>query len=163
MKTMKPNDKVEILVVEDDARDLELTLYALASERISSHVQAARDGEEALDFLFCRNQYSGRDPSCHPKLILLDLKLPKVDGLLVLRQIKANAQTRALPVVILTSSRQEQDLVQGYQTGVNSYIQKPVDFDEFRETIRQVGSYWLSLNQPPPPEAVALRQPPMPS
>lgn len=151
-----PIDKVEILVVEDDPQDLELTLYALDSERIRNRIQVARDGEEALDFLFCRNQFSGRDPACHPKLVLLDLKLPKVTGLDVLRQIKLQPQTRALPVVILTSSKQEQDLVMGYQIGVNSYIQKPVDFDQFQETIRQLGSYWLSLNQPPPPEAVSV-------
>jgi len=148
-----PKDAVEILVVEDDPADLELTLYALDSERISNRIQVARDGEQALDFLFCRERFSRRDPTCQPKLILLDLKLPKVAGLDVLRQIKADAQTKALPVVILTSSKQEQDLATSYQSGVNSYIQKPVDFDQFREAIRQLGSYWLSLNQPPPREA----------
>jgi two-component system response regulator len=148
-----PKDEVEVLVVEDDANDLELMLYALDSVRISNRVEVARDGEEALDFLFCRKQFSGRDPTRPPKLVLLDLKLPKVSGLDVLRQIKAHAETRVLPVVILTSSKHEQDLIRGYQSGVNSYIQKPVDFDCFCETIRQLGTYWLSLNQPAPPMA----------
>ncbi|HTA72537.1 MAG TPA: response regulator [Bryobacteraceae bacterium] len=109
-----------------------------------------RDGEEALDFLFCRGAYSDRSPSHPPKLILLDLKLPKIDGLQVLREIKNNAQTRAIPVVALTSSREENDRMESYRLGINSYVQKPVNFEEFRRTIQTVGLYWLNINQPPP-------------
>jgi CheY-like chemotaxis protein len=145
--------QIEILVVEDDPDDLELTLNALNEEHVCNRIQVARDGEEALDFLFCRGPYNGRDPDSHPKLILLDLKLPKVDGLEVLEQIKRDPRTKAVPVVILTSSKQEQDMVQSYQWGVNSYIQKPVDFDQFRATIKRLGYYWLLVNQPPPQPA----------
>ena len=146
-------DEIEILLVEDDPDDLELAMHALNDEHICNRIQVARDGEEALDFLFCRGPHSRRDPECHPKLVLLDLKLPKVDGLEVLEQIRSNPRTRALPVVILTSSKQEQDMVQGYRLGVNSYIQKPVDFDQFRSTIKRLGYYWLVVNQPPPEPA----------
>ena len=143
-------DEIEILLVEDDPDDLELTLHALNEEHICNRIQVARDGEEALDFLFCRGPYSQRDPDCHPKIILLDLKLPKVDGLEVLQQIKRDPRTSAVPVVILTSSKQERDMVQSYRLGVNSYIQKPVDFDQFRSTIKRLGYYWLVVNQAPP-------------
>ena len=141
-------DTIEILLVEDDPDDLELTLHVLQAEHICNRIQVARDGEEALDFLFCRGPFSQRDPECHPKLILLDLKLPKVDGLEVLEQIKRDPRTRALPVVILTSSKEERDLLNGYQLGANSYIQKPVDFAQFRQTIKAAGLYWLLINQP---------------
>jgi len=147
---MMLKDQIEILLVEDDPDDLELTMHALQEEHICNRIQVARDGEEALDFLFCRGPFSQRDPDCHPKLILLDLKLPKLDGLEVLEQIKRDPRTRALPVVILTSSKQEDDLVKGYRLGGNSYIQKPVDFDQFRNTIKRLGYYWLLVNQPPP-------------
>jgi len=143
-------DQVEILLVEDDPNDLELTLHTLKQEHICNRVQVAQDGEEALDFLFCRGSHSNRDPACHPKLILLDLKLPKVDGLEVLKAIRSDPHTRALTVVILTSSKQEMDMLQGYQLGVNSYIQKPVDFDQFREVIKRLGYYWLVVNQAAP-------------
>jgi len=146
-------DEIEILLVEDDPDDLELTLRALREDHVGNQVQVARDGEEALDFLFCRGPFSGRDPDCRPKIILLDLKLPKVNGLEVLEQIKRDPRTRAVPVVILTSSKQDQDLVQGYRLGVNSYIQKPVDFDQFRAAIKRLGYYWLVVNQPPPQRA----------
>ncbi len=146
-------DKIEILLVEDDPDDVELTMHALNEEHVCNRIHVARDGEEALDFLFCRGPYSGRDPDCHPKLILLDLKLPKVDGLEVLQRIKRDPRTRALPVVILTSSKQEQDMLQGYRLGGNSYIQKPVDFEQFRTTIKRLGYYWLVVNQPPPQTA----------
>lgn len=143
-------DQIEILLVEDDAEDLELTMHSLLDDRVCARIHVARDGEEALDFLFCRGQHNRRDPDCHPKLILLDLKLPKVDGLEVLKQIKSDPRTSAVPVVVLTSSKQEQDVVRSYRSGVNSYIQKPVDFDQFRATIKQLGDYWLQVNEPPP-------------
>jgi two-component system, response regulator len=142
-------DQVEILLVEDDPEDLELTMHALKEEHVGNRIQVARDGEEALDYLFCRGPHSGRAPDCNPKLILLDLKLPKVDGLEVLEQIKRDPRTKAVPVVVLTSSRQEQDLVQSYHLGANSYIQKPVDFDQFQATIKKLGYYWLLVNQSP--------------
>ena len=147
------NDQVEILLVEDDPEDLDLTMRALNDAHVCNRIQVARDGEEALDFIFCRGPHSERDRDCHPKLILLDLKLPKVDGLEVLQQIKGDPRTRGVPVVILTSSKQEQDMVQGYQLGANSYIQKPVDFDQFQSTIKSLGYYWLLVNQPAPPMA----------
>ena len=146
-------DQVEILLVDDDPEDLELTMRALRGEHVCNRIQVARDGEEALDFLFCRGPHSERDSNCHPKLILLDLKLPKVDGLEVLEQIKRDPRTKAVPVVIMTSSKQEQDLVRSYQLGANSYIQKPVDFDQFHSTVKQLGYYWLLVNQPPPQPA----------
>lgn len=145
--------EVEILLVEDSPEDLDLTVHALQAEHLCNRIEVSRDGEEALDFLFCRGAHSMRDPDCHPKLILLDLKLPKVDGLEVLRQIKSNPKTRAIPVAILTSSKQEEDLVRGYDLGANSYIQKPVNFDQFRATIKQLGYYWLLVNEAPPAKA----------
>lgn len=148
-----PREEVEILLVEDDPEDVQLTLHALHNEKLVNRIQVVRDGEEALDFLFHRGPHSDRDDNCRPKLILLDLKLPKVDGLEVLRQVKQDPRTRVIPVVILTSSKQEQDVVASYQLGVNSYIQKPVDFDQFRATIKQLGFYWLLVNQPPPVRA----------
>ena len=145
-------DEVEILLVEDDPADVELTLHALQSEHLANRIQVVRDGEEALDFIFRRGVFSDRDPDSWPRLILLDLKLPKLDGIGVLRQIKSNPGSKALPVVILTSSRQEKDVLNGYQLGANSYIQKPVDFEQFRRIVKQLGLYWLLVNQPPPPQ-----------
>lgn len=144
------NDEVEILLIEDDPEDLDLTMRALNDAHVCNRIQVARDGEEALDFLFCRGPFGERDPDTRPKLILLDLKLPKVDGLEVLDQVKRYPSTRAIPIVILTSSKQEEDIVQGYQLGANSYIQKPVDFEQFQATIKSLGYYWLLVNQPPP-------------
>lgn len=148
---MSNQDAVEILLVEDNPADVELTLHALRQGQVVNKIHVARDGEEALDFIFCRNAFSQRDSKTALRLVLLDLKLPKIDGLEVLRIVKGNSQTRAIPVVILTSSRQERDVVEGYKLGVNSYIQKPVDFNNFRETVRHLGLYWLLVNVAPPP------------
>ena len=142
--------ELDILLVEDNPADVELTLRALRANNISNPVHVARDGEEALDFLFCRGAFSGRSIDHTPKVVLLDLKLPKVDGMEVLRQLKADSRTKPIPVVILTSSREERDLVESYQLGVNSYIQKPVDFDQFRQVVKQLGLYWMVVNIPPP-------------
>jgi two-component system response regulator len=139
-----------ILLVEDNLDDLELTLRALKKNNIKNEVTVVTDGAEALDFLFGTGKYSGRDLTIMPTVILLDLKLPKVDGLEVLRQIRSNDLTKLLPVVILTSSKQEQDLVTGYSLGVNSYVRKPVDFNHFAEAVSHLGLYWLLLNEVPP-------------
>jgi CheY-like chemotaxis protein len=145
---------VEILLVEDDPLDVQLILRELETDsKVQIHV--ARDGEEALDFLFCRGTFAQRSLGNPPKLVLLDLKLPKVDGLQVLRELKARPETRAIPVIALTSSKEERDLIESYRLGVNSYIQKPVDFEKFRETIRTVKIYWATINQPPPQKAFA--------
>ncbi len=142
-----------ILLVEDNADDLELAIHALRRENLANHIEIARDGEEALDLIFCRGPYSNRSFDHPPCLVLLDLKLPKVDGLEVLHAVKSDPRTKAIPVVILTSSREERDLINGYQLGVNAYIQKPVDFDEFRQVVKQLGLFWLVVNQPPPAQA----------
>jgi DNA-binding response OmpR family regulator len=141
--------ELEILLVEDNQDDMDLALHALQRGKVANRIFVVRDGEEALDFLFCRGKYAERSFDCPPKLVLLDLKLPKVDGMEVLKEIKSNARTKTIPVVILTSSKEERDLVKGYNLGVNSYIQKPVDFDQFRETVKAAGLYWLLINQPP--------------
>jgi two-component system, response regulator len=140
----------EILLVEDNPDDVELTLRAFRKSKIANEIVVARDGVEALDYLFATGQYAGRDNSSLPQLVLLDLKLPRLDGLQVLERIRSNAQTRLLPVVILTSSTEPPDLLTGYSLGANSYIRKPVDFQEFVLAVRRLGLYWLLLNQPPP-------------
>jgi two-component system response regulator len=140
---------VEILLIEDNPNDLELALTALRKNNLANRLHVARDGEEALDFLFCRGPFADRAPHAGPKLVLLDLKLPKVDGLEVLRAVRADPRTRLLPVVVLTSSLQERDLVESYALGVNSYIVKTVDFDQFLAAVGQLGMYWLLLNEPP--------------
>jgi len=136
-----------ILLVEDNPDDEMLTVRALTKNKIVNDVDIARDGAEALDYLFCTGAYAGRDIGALPALVLLDLKLPKIDGLDVLRRIRSDERTRRLPVVILTSSKEQQDLMQGYNGGANSFIQKPVDFTQFMEVVRQVGLYWLVLNE----------------
>jgi two-component system, response regulator len=139
-----------ILLVEDNADDEALTFRALMKNNIGSHLVVARDGAEALDYLFATGQYSGRDMNLVPQVVLLDLNLPKVSGLEVLRQLRANERTKYLPVVILTSSNEEQDRLHGYDNGANSYVRKPVDFNQFIEAVRQLGLYWLILNELPP-------------
>jgi CheY-like chemotaxis protein len=141
-----------ILMVEDDARDVELTITALEDYNLANEVVVTRDGEEALDYLYCRGQYANR--SCdNPSVMLLDLKLPKVDGLEVLRQVKSDENLRMIPVVVLTSSREEKDLVASYQLGVNAYVVKPVDFHEFVNAIKELGVFWAVINAPPPGSA----------
>ena len=140
------DDKL-ILLVEDNPDDEALTLRALKRNNIGNKIHVARDGVEALDFLFYRGAHANRDPHEMPQIILLDLKLPKVDGLEVLRRLRADERTSLLPVVILTSSTEEQDLIKGFEYGANSYVRKPVDFDQFVEAVRQLGLYWLVLNE----------------
>jgi len=140
----------EILLVEDDPADAELTVHALRKERLANQIEVARDGAEALDFLCCRGTYSNRSFTNPPRVVLLDLKLPKISGHEVLRAMKEDERTRAIPVVVLTSSNQERDLVECYQLGVNSYIQKPVDLQKFQEVVRHFGMYWLVVNHLPP-------------
>jgi two-component system response regulator len=142
-------DMVEILLVEDNPHDEELALHALRRYNLANNIEVVRDGAEALDFVFCRGKYAHRQAEDPPKIILLDLKLPKVDGLEVLQKLKADERTKKIPVVVLTSSNQEADIVESYRLGVNSYIVKPVDFEQFTETVRQLGMYWLILNELP--------------
>jgi CheY-like chemotaxis protein len=145
---MKAGD-LDILLVEDNQDDIDLAVHALRREKLANNIVIARDGEEALDFLFCRGAFAQRSFAHPPKLIMLDLKLPKIDGIEVVKQVKSDPRTKTIPVVIMTSSNEERDLVAGYNLGANSYIQKPVDFDQFRETVKSVGLYWLVTNQRP--------------
>ncbi|WP_234571918.1 response regulator [Rhodohalobacter sp. 614A] len=142
-----PN-QVEILLCEDNPRDAELTIRALKKRNLSNNVQWVRDGEEALEYLFATGRYEQRSIKDKPKVVLLDLKMPKVDGLEVLKEIRTHPETKKIPVVILTSSKEENDIVQSYEYGVNSYIVKPVNFEKFLDSIADVGFYWLLLNQP---------------
>jgi two-component system response regulator len=142
-------NEIEILLVEDNPSDVELTLHALKKHKLANNIHVVRDGVEALEFIFCSGDYAHRSIEDSPKLILLDLKLPKVDGLEVLARIKSDPRTRMIPVVMLTSSHHERDIVESYQLGVNSYIVKPVDFEQFTEAVQQIGLYWLLLNRPP--------------
>ena len=147
-----PQRAIEILLVEDNPADIELTLAALRRNHLVNEIHICRDGEEALEYLFGNDG----EKAASLKVVLLDLKLPKVDGLQVLREIKSNPATRVLPVVVLTSSREERDMVESYNLGSNSYIQKPVDFEQFREMVRQIGLYWLVVNQPVSPAAALV-------
>jgi len=142
-------NEVDILLVDDSPEDVELTLHGLRSENLANRVFVVRDGEEALEFLFCTGPHAERSFRHPPKLVLLDLKLPKVDGLEVLKQIKTDPRTKNMCVVLMTSSREERDMVSGYNLGANSYLQKPVDFDEFRKMVKLIGLYWLVVNRPP--------------
>jgi two-component system response regulator len=140
---------VEILLVEDNPNDVQLALHAFKRHKLTNYIHVVRDGVEALAYLFCTGIYADRNISGRPQLILLDLKLPLIDGLEVLQQIKADPRTQMIPVVILTSSREERDIVESYNLGVNSYIVKPVDFEQFSDSVRTLGMHWLLLNQPP--------------
>ena len=140
-------EAVNILIVEDNAQHLELTLRALRRNNLANNIAVAKDGAEALDYIFCRGQHAERCAADMPRLILLDLKLPKIDGMDVLRQIKADEQARRIPVVILTTSREDRDVEESYQLGVNSYIVKPVDFNKFMQSVGQLGFYWMLLNE----------------
>jgi two-component system response regulator len=146
---MMEDNEVDILLVEDNPDDLELTLHALRREHLANNIFTVRDGEEAIEFLFCTGRFQDRNFDHPPRLVLLDLKLPKVTGLEVLKLVKEDPRTKALPVVILTSSKEERDLVASYNLGANSYIQKPVDFDTFREIVKSTGLYWMVINQRP--------------
>jgi two-component system response regulator len=143
-------DRKTILLVEDNPNDVTLTMRALKKANILNEVIVASDGEQAIDYLFGTGAYQGRDISEPPVVVLLDLKLPRVDGFEVLRRLRGDPRTSMTPVVILTTSREERDLINGYQLGANSYIRKPVDFNQFAESVRQLGLYWLVLNEPPP-------------
>jgi two-component system response regulator len=145
------HNDAEILLVEDDPQDVELTLRVLRHENVKARIHVARDGEEALDYLFCRGDYDGRSPGDPPALVLLDLKLPKVGGLQVLEQVKTSSETRSIPVVVLTSSGEQRDILESYRLGVNSYVQKPVESGEFRQAISAVASYWIAVNRAPNP------------
>ncbi|WP_020475453.1 response regulator [Zavarzinella formosa] len=147
---------VEILLVEDNPNDVKLALRAFQKHNLANRVQVVRDGAEALEFIFCTDRYASRRIEDGPRMILLDLKLPLVDGIEVLARIKGDPRTQMIPVVIMTSSKEENDVVESYKLGVNSYIVKPVDFEQFTDAVRQLGYYWLLLNQPPPPDGRRL-------
>jgi two-component system response regulator len=147
--TVDPTNAVDILLVEDNPQDAELTIRALRKHNLANQLIAVEDGAEALEFIFCRGKYGDREIGHTPRVVLLDLKLPKVDGLEVLRALKQDERTRTIPVVVLTSSREDPDIKKAYALGANSYVVKPVDFDAFAEAVSNLGLYWLLVNQPP--------------
>ena len=142
-------NEVEILLVEDNPSDAELITRALRKVNLANHLAHVKDGEEALDFIFATGSFAGREKQNVPKVILLDIKMPKVDGIEVLRQIKANSETKRIPVVIMTSSKEEQDIIRSYELGVNSFVVKPVEFNDFAKAVSELGLYWVLINQPP--------------
>jgi two-component system response regulator len=146
---MNETHEVEILLVEDNQDDLDMTLRALRKANLTNHIHAVRDGAEAVDFIFCQGAFAGRKFESPPKVILLDLKLPKIDGMDVLKRIKSDPRTKMIPVVVLTSSKEQKDVIESYNLGVNSYMVKPVNFEGFAATVKDLGMYWLLLNQPP--------------
>ncbi len=146
---MTETNMIELLLVEDDPQDLELALRALRKSNLANRIHTARDGAEAIEFIFCEGAYAMRDIADRPKVILLDLKLPKIDGLEVLRRIKADERTKMIPVVVLTSSKEQKDVIESYSLGVNSYIVKPVNFEGFVDAVGNLGLYWMLLNHPP--------------
>lgn len=146
---MSDNNPLEILLVEDNPQDLELAMRALQKARLANRIHVARDGAEALEYIFCEGPHAARKIAQTPKLVMLDLKLPKIDGLEVLRRIKGDPRTKSIPVVVLTSSKEQNDVLESYQLGVNSYIVKPVNFERFTEAVANIGLYWLLLNQQP--------------
>ena len=146
---MNGNSAVEILIVEDTPQDLELALRALRKANLANRIEVARDGVEALDYIFCEGKHTDRKIENAPKMILLDLKLPKIDGLEVLKRLKSDPRTKMIPIVVMTSSKEQSDVVESYNLGVNSYIVKPVNFEQFSEAVQKLGMYWLLLNHPP--------------
>lgn len=146
---MSESHIVEVLLIEDSPQDLELTLRAFKKAKLTNRIEVARDGAEAIEFLFCEGAHAGRKIEDGPKVVLLDLKLPKIDGMEVLRRMKSDPRTRSIPVVVLTSSKEQNDVVESYNLGVNSYIVKPVNFERFVTAVQELGYYWLLLNQPP--------------
>jgi CheY-like chemotaxis protein len=147
---MSENKEVEILLVEDNQDDLDMTLRSLRKANLANHIQIARDGAEALEFIFCQGAHAGRKIEHIPKVVLLDLKLPKIDGMEVLKRVKGDPRTKMIPIVMLTSSKEQKDVIESYHLGVNSYIVKPVDFEGFAAAVQELGMYWLLLNQPKP-------------
>jgi CheY-like chemotaxis protein len=152
----------EILIVDDSASDVELTVHTLRKSKLANKIHVAEDGAQALDFLFCRGAYADRSFARPPRVVLLDLKMPRVDGIEVLRAVRGDPRTKAIPVVVLTSSKEQKDLVESYNLGVNAYIQKPVDFDRFREVVEQIGMFWLVVNEPPPLDCFGEERPSLP-
>ncbi len=157
---MTPRSRRIILLIEDNEDDVELTLRAFEKSKVANEIVVARDGEEALDYLFATGRHAGRDPDGAPEVVLLDVKLPKIDGLEVLRRLRADERTRRLPVVMLTSSVEERDVITSYDLGANSFVRKPVDFTQFIEAAKQLGLYWLVLNEPPAGRGVPRGGPP---
>lgn len=153
--TRNEDTEIDILLVEDNSSDAELAIRELRRHKFANRIHTVSDGVQALDFIFCRGEYQRRSFSCPPKVVLLDVKLPKIGGLQVLAAMKQDGRTRAIPVVIMTSSSEQRDLIESYQLGVNAFIQKPVDFDAFRQVIESVGMFWLAVNKAPPPEVFA--------